>query len=60
MEHHQIVNIFKKNVKTNIYYDIIVNMVIILYLLLNVNVNRNKLNINGSKCNSNNLRYLKS
>ena len=25
-------------------------MVIILYVLLNVNVNRNKLNVDGSKC----------
>ena len=50
MEHHQIVNIFQKNVNINIYYAIIVNTVIILYVLLIVNVNRNKLNVNGSKC----------
>ena len=49
MEHYQIVNIFKTNVNTNIYDTIIVNMVIIIYVLLIVHVNRNILNINGSK-----------
>ena len=49
-EHYQIVNTFEKNVNINIYYVIIVNMVIILYVWLIVNVNRNELNVlNGSK-----------
>ena len=38
MEHHQIVKILLKNVNINIYYFINVNMVIILYVLLIVNV----------------------
>ena len=38
-------------VEENIYYDIIVNMVIILDVLLAVNVNSKKLNVNSSKCN---------
>ncbi len=34
MQHYQIVNIFKKNVNINAYYDRIVIMVIIQYVLL--------------------------
>ena len=39
-----------KNVTINIYFVILVNMVIVLYVLFIVNVNRNILNVNGSKC----------